>query len=59
MFCQVRFPNDKRWTLDHFFKKLLVLEKKMNTESGKKEAKKRTKILKIFLDELKRELSTF
>lgn len=35
-FCIDRIPNDQRWTLDHFFKKLLKLEALMNTDSGKK-----------------------
>jgi uncharacterized protein len=55
-FCKVRMPDDKTWTLDHFYKKLLKLELLMNTKSGKIEAKKRTRILKFFLSELKSEL---
>jgi uncharacterized protein len=55
-FCNKRNPDDKSWTLDHFFKKLLLLENKMNTSSGKKEAKFRTKILRNFLSSLKREI---
>lgn len=55
-FCENRLPNDKIWTLDHFYRKLLKLEFLMNTKSGKIEAKKRTKILKDFLNELKKEI---
>ena len=55
-FCKKRIPNDKTWTLDHFFEKLLKLEFLMNTNSGKIEAKKRTKILKDFLKQLKHEI---
>jgi len=55
-FCKKRIPNDKTWTVDHFFQKLLKLESLMNTKSGKAEAKKRTKILKEFLNQLKQEL---
>jgi uncharacterized protein len=55
-FCQKRTPNDHRWALDHFYKKLLRLESMMNTKSGKIEAKKRTKILRGFLSQLKKEL---
>ncbi|HXV66775.1 MAG TPA: HD domain-containing protein [Nitrosopumilaceae archaeon] len=55
-FCLARNPNDKEWTLDHFFKKLLLLESKMNTKSGKIEARRRTKILKKFLSDLKKEI---
>lgn len=55
-FCLSRKPDDQQWTLDHFYKKLLVLESKMHTKSGKIEAKRRTKIIKKFLNDLKREL---
>ena len=55
-FCKKRSPDDQKWSLDHFYKKLLVLESRMNTNSGKIEAKKRTKILKFFLSEFKKEL---
>ncbi|MEE9564068.1 MAG: HD domain-containing protein [Nitrosopumilaceae archaeon] len=55
-FCSRRKPNDQRWTLDHFYRKLLKLEKLMNTKAAKTEAKRRTKILQIYLTELKKEL---
>lgn len=55
-FCNKRKPDDKSWTLDHFFKKLLLIENKMNTNTGKKEAKLRTKILRNFLSELRKEI---
>jgi len=55
-FSKNREPNDKKWALDHFFNKLLVLEKSMNTKTGKIEAKKRTIVLKNYLDSLKKEI---
>lgn len=55
-FCKSRTPNDKIWILDHFYRKLLKLESLMNTKSGKIEAKKRTRVLKDFLNELKKEI---
>jgi uncharacterized protein len=55
-FCNTRKPDDKKWTLDHFYKKLLLLEKKMNTSTARKEAARRTKILKKFLADLKKEI---
>ncbi len=57
-FCKRRIPNDKIWTIDHFFAKLLKLESLMNTKSGKAEGKKRTRILKEFLNQLKQEITT-
>lgn len=55
-FSKNRKLNDKKWTIDHFFEKLLILESKMNTKTGKKLAKKRTLTLKNFLKELKTEI---
>jgi uncharacterized protein len=55
-FCKKRNADDQKWTLDHFYKKLLLLESLMNTKSGKSEAKRRTIVLKNFLSELKKEL---
>jgi uncharacterized protein len=55
-FSKNREPNDKKWALDHFFNKLLVLEKYMNTKTGKIEAKKRTIVLKNYLVSLKKEI---
>lgn len=55
-FCKNRTPDDQTWTLDHFYRKLLKLESLMNTKSGKIEAKKRTKILNNFLNQLKNEI---
>ena len=55
-FCSKRNPNDNLWAIDHFFNKLLKLESMMNTKSGKIEAKKRTKVLKEFLKQLKNEI---
>ena len=55
-FCKKRNPNDNTWTVDHFFQKLLKLELLMNTKSGKIEAKKRTRVLKDYLKQLKQEI---
>jgi len=55
-FCETRRPDDQNWTLDHFYKKLLLLEKNMNTNAAKIEARRRTKIMKKFLNDLKKEI---
>ena len=55
-FCKTREPDDNTWTVDHFYQKLLKLESLMNTKYGKEEAKKRTRVLKEFLKQLKREI---
>ena len=56
-FCKTHAPDDKQWTLDHFYRKLLKLESLMNTKSAKIEAKRRTKILKTYLNDLKKEIT--
>ena len=55
-FSKNRNLNDNKWAIDHFYEKLLTLEEKMNTKTGKTIAKKRTKTLKDFLKELKNEI---
>ena len=55
-FSKNRNLNDGKWALDHFYEKLLKLEVKMNTKTGKLLAKNRTKILKNFLKEIRREI---
>lgn len=55
-FCNARVPDDSEWTLDHFYKKLLNLEKKMNTKSARLEARRRARFMRRFLDELRTEI---
>lgn len=55
-FCRMREPDDRLWTLDHFYAKLLKLESLMNTGPGRAEAKQRTRALRGFLAQLKKEI---
>ncbi|MEO9310557.1 MAG: HD domain-containing protein [Nitrososphaera sp.] len=55
-FCKKRKPDDKSWTVDHFYQKLLLLEKNMHTVYAQKEAKRRTKYMRSFIAELKKEI---
>jgi uncharacterized protein len=48
--------DDQKYSIDHFFTKLLLLENSFHTPKGKEEAKKRTKFLKNFLAELASEI---
>ena len=48
--------NDNQYVIDHFFAKLLKLETMMQTEAGKKEAGKRTAVLRDFLAQLRDEV---
>ena len=42
-FCKTRTPDDKTWTVDHFYQKLLKLESLMNTKSGTDGSQKKNK----------------
>lgn len=43
------YKNNKSSTINHFYEKLLLLKDLMNTQSGKKIAQKRNKIMERFL----------
>ena len=47
-----QYKNNKTDTVTHFYEKLLKLEGMMNTEFGKKIAKKRTDLMKRYLSDL-------
>jgi uncharacterized protein len=49
-------PDERMWTLDHFRTKLLNLKSSMHTAAARKLARKRTKFMKAYLDELKSEI---
>ena len=55
-FCVNREADDKTYTLDHFFIKLLHIAKSMNTPSAKAEAERRTTYMYAFLEQLKSEI---
>jgi uncharacterized protein len=46
----------RRFTIDHFFEKLLVLEGTLHTEAGRAEARRRTDFLREFICELGEEI---
>ncbi|MEM9070229.1 MAG: HD domain-containing protein [Myxococcota bacterium] len=50
--AQGRDLDDRRYTVDHFFTKLLTLPKTMNTEGGRQEAERRAEFLRSFLQQL-------
>ena len=54
-FCEEREPDDSRFTIDHFYRKLLKLENTMKTESGRRLAVERSEVLREFLAQLQRE----
>lgn len=55
-FAENRDPDDRRYTLDHFYCKLLGLAETMKTEAGKVEAIKRTEYMRGFLGQLRLEI---
>lgn len=55
-FAEHREPNDKQFTLDHFYCKLLGLTDTMKTAAGKAEALKRTEYMQKFLLQLGTEI---
>ena len=56
-FCQYRQPNDRKFTLDHFFSKLFTLAETMQTQAGRAEAKRRTEYMRDFLEQLRGEIN--
>lgn len=58
-FCRTREPDDKKWNLDHFFKKLLKLESGMHTKTARELASQRAEVLKRYLLDLEREIGEF
>lgn len=55
-FCRSREPDDRKWNLDHFYKKLLKLESGMHTRGGKRLAAARTAVLRRYLSDLEGEI---
>ncbi len=55
-FCRTREPDDKKWNLDHFFKKLLKLESGMHTKTARELASQRAEVLRRYLSDLEREI---
>lgn len=48
--------NDREWTLDHFYKKLLRLKKSMHTKTAREMARERAKFMEQFVRQLKKEI---
>ena len=55
-FCRSREPDDGKWNLDHFYKKLLKLEWGMHTMTAKRIARRRSEVLKRYLQDLEEEI---
>lgn len=55
-FCETREPNDRQYTVDHFYCKLFRLPDTMQTEAGRAEARRRADYMREFLERLRGEL---
>ncbi len=55
-FCRDRQPDDKAWTLDHFYRKLLLIEGTLHTATARQMARARTEFLRSFLVQLQTEI---
>lgn len=54
---QTRAPDDRENVIDHFYVKLLKLAGMMHTEAGRQEGERRTRLMRLYLEELGRELA--
>ncbi len=55
-FCLERPPDDRRWGLDHFYKKLLRISEGLHTRHARKMAEDRMLFMREFLAQLRREI---
>jgi uncharacterized protein len=55
-FCAAREPDDRSYTIDHFYNKLFKLPAMMQTAAGKAEAERRAAVMRDYLDELRNEI---
>ncbi|MEM9052670.1 MAG: HD domain-containing protein [Bacteroidota bacterium] len=49
------YAKTRTSTINHFYEKLLLLKDRMNTDSGKRMAEERHKVMKEFLDQFQKE----
>jgi uncharacterized protein len=55
-FCEAREPDDKRWGLDHFYRKLLRIPAGFHTEAARRIAASRVRMMEAFLSQLRDEI---
>ena len=54
---QRRAADDRANVIDHFYVKLLRLAERMHTAAARREGERRTRLMRLYLDELGRELA--
>jgi uncharacterized protein len=52
-----RALDDRKFAVDHFYKKLLVIEERLHTDAARAIARERTRFMRAFLEQLERELA--
>lgn len=57
-FCVARDPQDRLYSVDHFYRKLLHIPEFLHTDAGRREAHARIAFLKSFLCQLEAEINT-
>jgi uncharacterized protein len=55
-FCENRRPSPDKYSMDLFFQRLLLVSKRLHTETAKKMAKHRDRFLRAFISEFMEEL---
>jgi uncharacterized protein len=55
-FCESRSPDDRSFTLDHFYQKLFTLPDTMQTGAGRNEARRRADYMRAFLEQFRGEI---
>ena len=55
-FCKSREPDDKNFTIDHFYKKLFKVAESLKTDSGKAEGHARVRVMQHYLKDLESEI---
>jgi uncharacterized protein len=55
-FCDDREPDDRQFTLDHFYNKLFKLPDTMQTQAGRDEAHRRADYMRAYLEQFRDEI---
>lgn len=55
-FCENREPDDLKYTMDHFYRKLLKIGQTLHTQAARDEAARRNAFMQTFLDQLRHEI---
>lgn len=56
-FCEQRDPDDSRFTVDHFYRKLFQVAESLKTPSGREEGQRRVATMKQYLLKLREEVN--